>query len=87
MMCEWCGSAFSRMDSGGFRHCSRDCRHAHELYAFEAFDALFEDEDPPTRAEIDRIIRRSSRWDVDSMQQRIAELRTALRNEQEAADA
>jgi len=76
MKCEWCGGGSEPFDyRGGLRYCSHECQHAAELWAFEKFEAMFEDGDPPSKADIDRRIRQSSRWTPDKMAERVAELK------------
>lgn len=79
MKCTWCGGKKRLGGPGGIEYCSSECRRAAVYQAFHNFDAMFdEDKERLSKADVDRLIRRSSRWDPESMQERIEELKSAV---------
>lgn len=74
MNCVWCGDQHDIVGPGGLQYCSDLCERAATVYAFSRYDAMISDADPPTKADIDRRIRRSKRWTPEKMQERIDEL-------------
>jgi len=77
LTCVWCGGPSVLPGPGGVEHCSEACERAAMMWAVEYWDAVLSGGEPPSRAEIDRRVRRSERWTPEAMERRTREIEEA----------
>jgi hypothetical protein len=78
--CQWCeGEKDGLADGGGIEYCSAECERAALYHAMRVLDGQTEASDIPDKWDTMDLRQRAKRWTPERMQERIRELRPALR--------